>query len=201
MLTLNKLAHAEPVINWLIKTNLRFGGMEYTLYNAILTEPIVEMGIKKNAADLTNLKVKLRNEHGYQQTVEITKENDQALQNVDLPKYSREITASVSGYGYCTVTIFMETILLSEKVVPKFTLNINTNIHSNIQQEKIVRVCAIYNSKGSEKTSIVNVIYEVNMPSGYVYSNVVNLNQKPEIKVIFFFKYKYIVKINKQTLF
>jgi len=183
LLKMNKIAEAEPVINWLINSNLRFGIWQDTLYNSILTEPIVEMGIAKKAVDLTNLKVKLRNEHGYEKMVEITKETAQIPQNVELPKYSTQITATVSGYGYCTVTMFLETIMMTNKVNPKFTLNVYTNTPSNIKNEKIVRVCARYDSTGSLETSIVNVIYEVNLPSGYVYSGIVNMDQKPEIKV------------------
>lgn len=181
-LKLNESGHAEPMINFLIDYNLKYSATQTTFKNAILTEPIVEMGIIK-ANNKTQLNIVFSNEHSFRKEIKINEMNSQNVQYVTVSKYSKTVSAIITGHGYCTLTMIMEEILITDVVKSTFTINIFKNITSKIKNQKTITICASYNPKPWQQEVLLNVIYEINMPSGYIYSHINDLYKKVEIKV------------------
>ena len=182
LIKLNSLSRAEPLVYWFMDTKMYFDIMHDTYYTAAITEPIAELGIALKS-DVTNLRISLKNEHGFTKSLEVLKDNSHIPQDIEFPNYSQDVISTISGYGYCTVSMIFERIVIVPQVVPIFKVNLHTNIATTIPNKKIVRVCAKYDAQVGMDPVLVNVIYEVGLPSGYIYSGIVNLEIQKDIKV------------------
>ncbi|XP_070499789.1 thioester-containing protein 1 allele R1-like [Chironomus tepperi] len=180
LIQLDMLTEAEPVVNWLLSKSY-FDGMRMN-DDAIITEAVAEMAIKLKTSD-TNLNVVVRNERDFRKSVIIKDFNSHIQQNVQLPIDSESAAYKISGTGYCTITMFFEIIVTVPSSVPKFTITINTDVPSPGTNQRIVNVCGRFNDdKFKPKVTIVNVIYEIGMPSGYTFYKI--KDKGPEIKHI-----------------
>lgn len=182
LLKLNLISRAEPLIYWFMDTKMNFNLLQETYYTAAITEPIAELGIALKS-DVTNLRISLKNEHGFTKNLEVLKDNSHIPQDIELPNYSQDVISTISGYGYCTVSMIFERIVIVPQIVAIFKVNIHTDVASTIPNEKIVRVCAKYDAQAGMDPVLVNVIYEIGMPSGYIYSGIVGPESQNDIKV------------------
>lgn len=136
-------------------------------------------------SDYTDFLVTITNKNDFSEVVRITDHNTDTLIEVLLPEYTTYAIASMKGTGFCSITVITENHIILENFNPKFNLNITT-LKSDVNNEANVRVCADYDPKSDDLLSIqtlIKVIYDVEMPNGYVYKELIDECQKPEIKV------------------
>jgi len=194
-LTLNDVNKARPAIVWLLQTYNINKYYSNTHAHAIATEAIAKFLSSLKLNKTSELTVNIRNDGDFNKNVLVNKNNSAEPIEFSVPDYSLMVNTSVSGYGYCSITTVVEKTLSVDVIDPKFTLKI-TQHNTSISSEKIIRVCATYNPNESQdsRQTLLNVIYDVKIPSGYIYSSIVDYEKKPEIKVRKIFKKK--IKVN-----
>jgi hypothetical protein len=101
-----------------------------------------------------------------------------------MPDYTLNFTTYAKGYGYCSITTVKESTVSLTVANPYFKLNITPRKGSTSDQ-MIVQVCATYDPPENVHTEAIltNVIYDVEMPSGYQYMEVINQSSTPDIGV------------------
>lgn len=167
-LKLGLISSARPYFNWLLNEN-DFSG--YTFQHATVAEAVAEAGIKlKNST--TKLQVLLQNEHDFEKIIELRDENLAFSENIEFPRNTQVITTTVSGHGFCSISIVTERIISVPKNYSKFNLNIQVDPSNKNNNEKKVKVCAVYNRGDTDFKTLSDVFYEIEIPSGYVYSGV-----------------------------
>lgn len=174
---LDEISKALALVNWLIT----FYNLNYYYSNthdyALVTEPIAKLA-KHLKTDSTQLKVTLKNERKFEKIVGINSENSEIFQEIQFPRYSQDVISIANGHGYCSITTIFERIVSLPIVTAKFKLTINPTEKN--YKERIVKICAEYVGN----SVVMNVIYEVKMPSGYVFVEVIDIeNQTGDIKV------------------
>ncbi|XP_070504796.1 thioester-containing protein 1 allele R1-like [Chironomus tepperi] len=97
-------------------------------------------------------------------------------------KYSANAT-TVDGTGPCTTRKAVESFTAVEHQNSKFNVTLTT-LPGLIQNERIVRVCATYQHQenSTESQTLFSVVYDVEMPSGYMYEEIVNYDTNMDIK-------------------
>ncbi|CAG9810251.1 unnamed protein product [Chironomus riparius] len=184
-MAINETVVAKELVTFLLKehnVNLYYSN---THPHAIATEAVstAMQGGKKIKTDFT---VQLQNEGDFNKTVHVTSNNIKDTIEVEFPEYSSEAKIKSLGHGYCAITTIIEKTTKLDQANSKFTLNVKT-YSGSVSSEAIVNVCATYNANiddngGSQ--SIFNVIYDVEFPSGYVYEELIGINQKTEISYV-----------------
>ncbi|KAL7011176.1 hypothetical protein ACKWTF_014135 [Chironomus riparius] len=170
-LKLNDLISAEPIVYYLMDIKEYSYYWTETRYLSIITEPIAEMGVQLNVAD-TNLGITIKDEKNFRQDFTITDGNSAIPQSIEMPSGSAQVSSVVSGKGYCTVTSIFERLVRVPVIDNTFSLTVTTRTDSGsgmINIMKTVQVCAKYNKQTGMKPVLVNVLYEVEMPSGYIF--------------------------------
>lgn len=174
---LNEISKVLPLVNWLIiSNNLNFFYSNTHDY-ALATEPIAKLA-KYLKTESTQLKITLKNERNFEKIVNINDENSEVFHDIQFPQYSQDVISTANGHGYCSITTIFERIISLPKVTAKFKLTVSPTERND--KEKIVKICADYVGN----SVVMNVIYDVEMPSGYVFVEVINLeSQAGDIKV------------------
>jgi len=142
-----------------------------------------------NQSTQANFSVALSNEEDFNEIVNVTDLNADTPIYFMFPENSTTLKASIEGSGLCTIKITIEeTISINN---PRSNLHLNiTTLSSPNENEGIVRVCATYDSNDFfNEDALKDLVYDVEMPGGYVYDEVIDIEQKPEIKVKSFFKF------------
>jgi len=174
-LKLKEIHKAMPLIYWLLKSyNFQtYNGYSYNV--AIMTHPIAEAAIYLQT-DMTDFEVILKDELNFEKSLRITKENSTEAHKILFPSYSKIFNSSAYGHGYCSITKITEKIYSQSKSSAVFEISatIIANSTSLKSKEKVVRVCAEFDASNSDFFTLSNVIYEVEMPSGYVYVGILN---------------------------
>lgn len=166
-LTLNDMIKAEPIIFYLSSLKPAFGYWQNTRFLSIVTEPIAEMGVMLNVKN-TNLKINVKNEHAFSKDLYIDDGNSDRPQTVEIPQGSEQVSSVISGQGFCTISVIFERIVVVPVVENVFSLTVKTKVGIPSSM-RIVEVCATYNQQSGMKPVLVNVVYEVEMPSGYIF--------------------------------
>ena len=180
-LTFNDISKAAELVNWLVKDlNLKYLYSNTHEY-AVATEPIAKIAsILK--VDKTDFKVTVRNERNFTASATITKKNADKMQYVQFPEYSQDVISVAEGHGYCSITTLYEKLIKLPRISTSFAVTVAPTKSSGSNFESTFQVCAEYSH--DKFTSLVNVIYEVEMPSGYVYVGVEDFEKmKKDIKV------------------
>ncbi|XP_070504812.1 CD109 antigen-like [Chironomus tepperi] len=183
-LTMNMVREAKPFSAWIMdsyKTNKYYSN---TYSYAVAAEAISKFLIA-NPPDLkTDFTVTLTNEMDFNKVIHVTKANQKNEVEVIYPDYTLAARMSIQGSGFCSITKIMESTIALTQSSSKFTLSVTPRAGSSTS-ERIVKVCATYQPKEDEVSleTIFNVIYDVELPSGYIYEEIVNLSSKPEIKL------------------
>ncbi|KAL7012571.1 hypothetical protein ACKWTF_014933 [Chironomus riparius] len=175
---LNEISKALPIVKWLLTVhNINFF-YSNTYDFALTTEPIAKLA-KHLKTDQTQLTVTLKNERNFQKIVDINDENSAIFQDIQFPQYSQDVISTANGHGYCSITTIFERSILLPKVTKKFKLTV-TPIEKN-DKERLVNVCAEYVGN----SVVMNAIYEIEMPSGYIYTEIMDIERlRGDIKLI-----------------
>jgi len=174
-LALNDILKAQPIIYYLLGKKQEYELNRNTNYLSIVTEPIAEMGIFLNVKN-TNLKINVKNEHAFSKDLNIDDKNSYLSQTVEMPQGSEQVSSVISGTGYCTISVIFERIVVVPVVENVFSLTVKTRPgfgwdenYFTIVNFMIVEICATYHQQSGMKPVLVNVVYEVEMPSGYIF--------------------------------
>lgn len=195
-LKLDDVKSAMPLIYWLLKEFNFYSLSGYTYNTAILSEPIAEAAVALGVKS-TDFEVTLNDRHRLNKSFKYTNANKNDRHEVKFIPNTKYIDMTVEGTGYCSITRIDETVVTEHILSPSFTVDIDSNIESTRSNERIVKICAMYNSTGLTETSIVNVIYEVEFPTGYVYAGILNEKKQQEfIKVSFSWNYLEFIRIH-----
>jgi len=166
-LALNDVIKAEPIIFYLSSYK---PAAEYhidTRILSIVTGPIAEMAALLHVKN-TNLKINVRNEHTFSKDLYIDDGNSDRPQTIEMPQGSEKVSSVISGQGFCTISVIFERIVVVPVVDNVFSLTLKSKVGYPWDM-RIVEVCATYNQQSGMKPILVNVIYEVEMPSGYIF--------------------------------
>jgi len=173
---LNEITKALPFVNWLISIQ-NFNYFYSNTYDyALATEPIAKLA-KYLKTDQTSLTVTLKNERNFEKTVNINNENSETFQDIEFPQYSQDVISTANGHGYCSITTIFERTIILPKVTNMFKLTVSPTERND--REFFLKICAEY----AGYSVVMNVIYEVEMPSGYVFVEILDLEGQSEIKV------------------
>ncbi|XP_070504792.1 thioester-containing protein 1 allele S3-like [Chironomus tepperi] len=183
-LTMNMTREAKPFSAWIMDSYKPNKYYSYTNTYAVAAEAISKFLIANPSTAKTDFTVTLTNEMDFNKVIHVTKANQKNEVEVIYPDYTLNPQFSIQGSGFCSITKIMESTIALTQSSSKFTLLVTTRGGSSTR-EKIVKVCATYQPKEDEVSleTIFNVIYDVELPSGYVYKEIVNLSSKPEIKL------------------
>ncbi|XP_070504806.1 CD109 antigen-like [Chironomus tepperi] len=183
-LTLNRTEEAKKLITWLLGSYRAYSAYEYTYDVAITTEAIAKFLMTLEVHPVTDLTVILTNEMDFKKELTITAKNQKDTQEVIFPHYTLHPMVTFKGTGYSSVTLIVEsTVSIEQQGASPFIVTVKPDKStSNI---RTVQICATYspNEDSRHLQTLVNVIYDVEMPSGYTYTDIVNLDSKPEIKM------------------
>lgn len=176
-LTVHESKFVEPVFMWLIDSYNKNKYSSNTYLFAIATEAIAKK--TKKQSEETDFTITLENEHTFRKTIHVTNENMNEVFEEEFPKFSRKAKISASGQGFCSITTIIEKTVTVSKTETMFTLNVTP------LSQTMLEVCAIYDPRDVTNSldSLNNVIYDVEMPSGYIFSEVVDFDNIKEIKV------------------
>jgi len=183
-LALNDIVKVEPIIYYLLSKKQAYDYTQNTQFLAVVTEPIADMGVILNVDD-TNLKIAVKDEHSFNHEFQITSSNSDVPQTIEMPQKSEQVSSTISGKGYCTVSGIFERIVVVPQINNVFSVSIKKRSESGSAVTKYVEVCATYHQQTGMKPVLVNVVYEVEMPSGYIFLEVKDSDKHPEIKVRF----------------
>jgi hypothetical protein len=132
----------------------------------------------------TNLTVTLTNEFDFKKVVHITAENQRESVEVIYPDYTLDPKITIQGIGYVSIENIVEKIFeLNGYINSQFILKVKIPASTSII--RIIQVCATYEPPDDDyhMKTLSNVIYDVEIPPGYIYKETVDMASKPEIKV------------------
>ena len=183
-LTMNRSTDAKALIIWLIKSNNLDRQYSNTYDYAVSTEAISKFLVAKDVSKTPDFTVTLTNDKTFNKVVHITKANQMKEVEVVYPDYTLEAKMAIKGSGYCSITKILQSTVELRTTASKFTLTV-TPLAASSGTQRTVRICATYQPKDDEINSqkLLNVIYDVEIPSGYTYTEIVGMENKPEIKV------------------
>ena len=168
---------ALPIFNWLTQNHNKEKYSSNTYTYAIATEAIAEIA-KLGTISTTDFTVTLRNEADFFKTIHITEKNIKDVYEEEFPEYSKQFNITASGVGFCSITTIIEKSVMINVTKTKFDLKVAP------LNENTVQVCATYNPGEETSASVLNVIYDVEFPSGYIFLKIIDLETKREIQVI-----------------
>lgn len=131
-----------------------------------------------------NFSIALTNDGDFSEIVNGKDLNGDTPIEVMFPENTTHAKTTINGSGLCTIKFIIEDTISISNPRSHFNLKI-TPLSSSSENEAIVQVCATYydDEEYSRMKTLPNVIYDVEMPSGYVFKEVIDISQKPEIRV------------------
>lgn len=182
--SMNDQASAKPLINWLLESHNLNKYYSNSHSYAIATEAISKLASTMKSYG-TNFTVTFKNEANFTKVANFVKENGTKPVEVEFPEYSLSAKMTARGYGHCSITTIIEKTVTLSQTTPNFKITIKPISKRLKSNEKIIRVCAAYEPPGDQFMAVLtNVIYDVEIQSGFIYQNVVDFDIKAdEIKV------------------
>lgn len=186
-LVMNDMIRAKPTIHYLMERKHIYKENGNDLNLGFATDPVAVMAVALHS-DKTNLNVIIRNDHTFEKKLHIDDQNSVNSHTFAMPKGSKKIKSSVSGQGYCTVSVIFERIVYIPQVIDIFSTDIRI-IYGTSNPRESVQVCGTYNHQMGMKTVLANVVYEVEMPSGYEFFETLEGDVHPEVRVKYCLKF------------
>lgn len=183
-LTMNMYEQAKALTVWILNTYRPNGWLSNTYDYAVSTEAISKFLIAKDISKTTDFTVTLTNEQTFHKLVHVTQANQKDEVEVVYPDYTLDARMAIKGSGYCSITKILESTVELKTTASKFILTV-TPLAASSGTQRTVRICATYQPREDEISlqTLFNVIYDVKIPSGYTYTEIVGMGSKPEIKV------------------
>lgn len=181
-LTLNRIDKAKTLISYIHNEFKNIKNISTKQNFGIATEALVKFLIAQPVYLSTNFTVTLTNELNFKEVVHITAENQNDSVDVYYPDYTADGKITIQGSGFSSITKITEISIEMRRIMSKFILIVN--VPRSTSNTRTVQVCATYkpdNDYNSKNT--LSVIYEVEMPRGYIYEEVVGMITNLNVKV------------------
>ena len=183
-ITVNQVDYAKDIVKYiLLQYKLRsYYGNDFN--HVLSTEVISKYLIAKKDNTTTDFKVTFTSELGLESILNVTNSNQKDLHEFIFPDYTLHPKITINGTGVCSIRKIIESYTAVEHESSKFNVTVTPQPVVN-QNERIVRVCATYQPQGNfnKSDSLFSVIYDVEMPSGYLYKEIVDFDKQTDIKV------------------
>ena len=176
-INLNATQKAVPLVYWLLKS-YNFNVLNGDFYNAaIISEPIAKVAnlLYTNKTDITIL---LKDEFNFEETLKLTEYNSTDFHLVNFPTHSKVLGSTISGHGFVSVTKVVErTLDFAIAIEPTFHIAVAIINNKTITKsgEIMINVCADYNQEEWSMLEMKHVVYEIQMPSGYIFDEIIDL--------------------------
>jgi len=179
-LTMNKFDQAKSLISYIHDEYKKIRSFAYNPDSGIATEALAKFLIAQSVFLPTNFTVTLTNEFDFINVVQITAANQKDFVKVFYPDYTLNPKMAIQGTGLCSIKQEAEKSIEMSKINSKFILRVK--ISTSTSNTRIVQVCATCQPPDDESSmhTLSNVIYDVEMPIGYIYKESVNIASKPE---------------------
>lgn len=153
-------------------------------YSTKISKIYAELTTNFTSSSQTNYTATFANGIDFNEVFHVTNSNAEIPIEILYPENTRTARIAFRGYGNANLKISIERIFSIIRLNSRLNLELST-LPSTIENEEIVRVCVTYQPLKDEMVRPVlsNVVYDVEMPSGYVYKNIINRNDIPEIQV------------------
>lgn len=183
-LTINQTVSIQNCVNYLLSQHQLKSYHGTNFNHAITVEAISKFLITNSDNNLTDLKVKFTSERGIEKILNINNSNENIRHKFIFPDKTLHPLLSMSGTGTCLVRKYIKSKVTVERQNSKINATA-TPLPVLVQNERIVRVCADYQQEGNftDSQSFFLVIYDVELPSGYIFEEIMNLSSIPENKV------------------
>ncbi|XP_070504939.1 murinoglobulin-1-like [Chironomus tepperi] len=184
-LTMNKTDEAKPLVSYILGEYRMLKSLRHTFNYAIATEVIAKLLIiRQKSALKTDLTVTLPMEYNFNGHARITEANNKNPVEVVFPHNISQLKITINGTGFCSITNIIENTVVTPKKSSKFITSVET-LNGSYSNEEIVQVCATYQPLYYEDGhNLFSVIYDVEMPSGYFYKGINNMDNNPAIKLV-----------------
>lgn len=183
-LTIDKASNVKHCIIYLItQHNLR--SYHGTNFNYAISVEAISKYLCTNSVDkLTDFIVKFTSERNLQKNLNVTNSNKNTRHGFIFPDNTLHPKMLIKGTGFCSVRKIIESRITVEQQSSKFNVTV-TPLPTLVKNERIVRICATFQPQGSFNNSqkLLSVIYDVEMPSGYIFEEIISMSTIPEIKV------------------
>jgi hypothetical protein len=164
-----------PTIRWLY--NKFDKDKSYSFERAITSEVFAELKKGINSKK-TSLRIEIENTlvtNKQFETVEISTENARNVTQIKMSRYSKDIEYSVTGIGFWSIVFVHEFIKTTTVVSSLLALTVKV---SNGNASKHIKVCGSYKDNQQTKNNELRVFYEIDIPSGYIYKNILEMKEK-----------------------
>jgi CD109 antigen len=164
----NRTEDAVKVMNWIMKVRNKNGGFSNSIETVLGMEALAKIA-KKLYVRRTNVEVKLTDQKGRQEVININPSNAMALQVREFKKDTKQITANVkftgqnAGFAYVQVSYRYNTMITES--ANSFAISVLPSTNGN---GLTLQICTNLISENSGSESGMTLI-EVYLPSGYVY--------------------------------
>ncbi|XP_070504783.1 thioester-containing protein 1 allele R1-like [Chironomus tepperi] len=183
-INLNLTQKAVPLAYWLLKSY----NFKDDYYNsAIISEPIAKLAQLLHA-ESTDITVTVHDEFNFKETLKLVDGNSTDFHVVNFPTHSKIFSSKVTGYGFVSITKVIErTLDFAIAIEPTFHIAVQIMNNQTITKfgEIVINVCAKYDKDSWDVIEIMNVIFEIQMPSGYIFDEIIDLDkQKKNIQIV-----------------
>lgn len=174
-IALNKTYPAMPIINWLQDKYIDLKNKAMTYEYAMITNVISTYYKNIRSSAKTNLTFMVSNDYGHVKKFNINNTSKNEI-SFDFPINSFNINYNIIGTGYFALITSFELLSTTSTINSNFnvTIKVNNSTKNHLNGTEIERsidICANYTSTENEGFTIDNVIFEVEVPSGYRYKD------------------------------
>lgn len=186
-LTLNKFYEAQSLISYIYNEYKKIRDFSsYSFKYGVSTEALAKFMIARPKTSLTNLKITLTSDPNFIKVIHITKENQKESIDISFPEYNLNPRITIEGSGSCTVKKIAAGPVKLNSNWNKFKVNVKT-FSSTSRNKETVQVCATYQLPDLQNIFEIQdgIVYDIEMPNGYVYESFNDLTERTETKVNF----------------
>lgn len=135
---------------------------------AMAMEAIAEMAIVQRrdnfyTGDSYDLSISFTNDKNHKEEMRITKSNWDKVQYKEFPKYTKDVTVSVSGIGYASMALVFEFYLVVDQISTNYQLDLE--LVTGDTQKAEIRACATNKLKDHEDMTMM----VFTLTGGFVY--------------------------------
>ena len=172
----------KPLVIGIVKTFSLDKSFSHVHAYSIAAEAISTVLSEAKVTEV-DLSVNLKNEFNFDQTITLNSKNSSLVHELSFPDYSKFAYISTTGSGMCSVTMVVEKMIR----FPVSKSYFNLTIARQENQKEFTRTKFCFKYIGIDGTPDINdkVLFEVEMPSGYMFEEVEDKQNKTFITVKF----------------
>jgi hypothetical protein len=177
-IALDDLNEAMPIVKWIQDQYSHYKTLGTAYRYAMITGVIYAYSTKTKISDGTNIQVKINDNYGREKNAKLIGGKNEEVY-FEFHAHSKSVNYLASGVGYCSIIITFESLLQSPMKGSKFVVTITPD--NEIQNdERTAEICAKYTDTSINENNLNtmnNVIYEIQVPSGYKFTKIQNYHK------------------------